>query len=198
MTGYEVSNICWRLMGRGKFKLDSYLNSKQKNFYEMLAKEFVKNGMDLDAVRNYIQATYNADPVNFSPFELLSDDAKERYERWKRECSTKAVYLEHVREGFNFIENYCIRNKITFKHYCSNFLKKHLREGKVDSAIVVYMKLIDRSKLGKLDKILLKKFLKEYNIVEFRIANPELNKLLSERSKEMVGLISQYKKYFAD
>lgn len=198
MTGYEVHCICWRLMGRGKQKLETYLESKHKNFYEMLAKEFVKDGMDIKAVRSYIQASYNADPVNFSPFELLSDEAKERYEKWKKECSSKAIYLEHVREGFNFIENYCIRNKITFNQYCSQFLKKHLREGKVDSAIVVYMNLIDKSKLGKLDKILLKKFLKEYNIVEVRINNPELNKLLSERSKEMIGLISQYKQYFTD
>lgn len=189
MTGYDVFCICRKVMKRRKVSLDKYVESNQKNFYETLARFFVKSGMNLKDVSCYVRRSYYNDPTNFQPFDLMDENAQKTYKKWKQTESSKALYFQHVNEGFDFIENFCIKNNLTLDQYKNKFLKKHIRQEKIDYSIPVYMKMIDRRKLNRIDKLLLKKFLEEYNIVQIRIENPEFETLLHKRSLEMRRLI---------
>lgn len=177
-------------MKRRVITFDQYKVSTKNGFYEKLARYFTKAGMNFDDVSCYIRRAFHNDPANFQPYDLMSEDAQEIFKKWKQTESSKAVYFQYVNEGFDFIENFCIKNKLTLEQYTNEFLKKHIRQGNVDYSIPIYMKLIDRRKLKKIDKLLLKKFLNQYNIVQIRINNnPEFEILLHERSLEMRRLI---------
>lgn len=190
MTGYEVRNICRSVMGRRKISIESHMQSDQVNYFESLADFFVDKGLSKNEIRKYIISNYRDDHVNFTPFNLMSDDAQQVYKKWKKNNFSKADYYQFINESFNFIENFCINKNITFKKYCRKYLKNHIREEKIDYSIPIYLNLIDIKKLNKLEKILLKKFIKEYNAIEFRIQNKIIKNILKTRSKEMLQMIS--------
>jgi hypothetical protein len=195
MTGYEVHCICMRIMQRRIVPLQNYLKSTASKYFEKLAKYFVSQGLNKDDVQNYIICTYKDDPISFSAYTLMSEKSKELFTNWKKELSTPALYLQHVSDGFNYIENFCLKHELSFEEYCNRFLIQHIRKNKVDFVIAVYMKLFNKDTLTKLEKILLKKYFKDYSIIELRIQDPELNTVLKQRSKEMMDMIRNYNTY---
>jgi len=194
MNGYKIYCMCRQILGRSKVSFKSFENSNDRNYYEYLADHFsIHEGFDKKQIRNYIKSVFRNDPKNFTPFDLLSEESKEIFNKWKKEQSSVGVYLNYINESFDFIENFCINNNITFNEYCLRYAKRHLREEKFDYTIAIYMKMIDRRKLKKVEKILLKKFLNEYNIVKIRTRNPKVRVILEKRSEEMLGTIERYR-----
>jgi hypothetical protein len=190
MTGYEIYCLCRFVMHRSKVKAESFEKSSDRSFYQMLADAMMRDlKLTKKEVYDYIKVNYCRNPNTFQPYELLTETCQEYYRKWLKEQSTVPLYLNFVNKSFTFIENFCLKNNIDFDEYKYKYSQKHLREEKIDGAVAVYLSFVDRRKLRKIDKLLLKKFLNEYNIIEQRIRKPELKTLLERRSKEMFSLI---------
>jgi len=189
ITGYLIYCKCNKLKKKYVLSFDKYLNCSYKNYFEAMAKLFIDRGLTEKDVDGYICCVYNNDVKGFDPFSLINEDNDKLYEEWEKNKSTVSLYLQHVKEGFDFIENYCIKNNLSFEDYCEQYIKSHVRENKVDEAIVVYMKLIDRRKLKRVEKILLRSFINNYDNVKLRILDKNLNALLKERSESMLKTI---------
>lgn len=192
MNGYDLYCYCRGLMGWNAPSVKSYTDSKEFGFYELLAKNFIENKhLNVEDIYNLIKVKYNKDPHTFNPYELLEDEVYEEFKKWRDTLSTKQLYFQAVTKSFKFIENYCINKNVSFEKYILTCAKKHIREEKIDYAVVSYLKLVDKSKLNKIEKIVLKKYLSQYNIIKYRLCNPELSTLLSHLYQEMKTLLQQ-------
>jgi hypothetical protein len=146
--------------------------------------------LDDNEIKNYIRAVYNNDPVNFDIYTIEREENLNIYKEWKKKSGTKLLYLQQVIDGIAFIENFCIQNNLDLKQYRDKYCMKHVREEKYDYSIPIYMKLIDIAKLNTVEKMLLKKFIKKYDIIINRIdSNKELSEVLSQRTKMLIEVL---------
>lgn len=179
-------------MGWKKPSLDAYLESKEKAFYESLHNYLIKKlNLTVDDVYNFLRINFNSNPNSFSAYSLIEEQAYEKYIEWKKKLSSKSLYFNEVKKSFTFIVNFCISNNITFENYKNKYSIKHIREEKIDYSVAVFLNLIDRRKLKKVEKIILKKYLTQYNIIYQRIFNPELNQILNDSFLEMTNLLKE-------
>jgi hypothetical protein len=157
--------------------------------------EYLTNKLKLSdkESKDFIRCNYAKDEDNFNPFSLINEDCLDIYNRWKVKATNKFLYYEDVLNGIRFIENFCIGRNISFDEYVQKFSAKHIRENKFDWAIAVYCNMVDVEGLKKVEKILLKKFLSQYNIIKQRLNNGELVNIINERILQMKHLLSQYK-----
>lgn len=193
MTGYEIYCYCRALIRRNRPSEESYNQSHVSSYYNMLS-EYLTNKLKLSDKdsKDFIRCNYAKDEDNFNPFSLINEDCLDIYNRWKVRNNNKFLYFEDVLNGIRFIENFCIGRNISFDEYVQKFSAKHIRENKFDWAIAVYCNMVDVKGLKKVEKILLKKFLSQYNIIKQRLNNGELVKLMNERILQMKHLLSQY------
>jgi len=193
MTGYELYSFYRQLVGWKATTLDNYLESKEFNFYESLKDFFVKiKKLNDDDIYDYIKLIYNKKLNTFSPYELMDNDIYELFENWKKTKSTKSLYHEEVVKSFLFIRNFCINKSVSFENYKIKYAIKHIREEKIDFCVAAYLKLIDKRKLKKIEKIILQKYLSQYNILMQRIDNnPELNTLLKSSFEDMSIILKE-------
>lgn len=190
MTGYDIYCFCRTLMRRTRVPIDHYLDCKEINFYETLSKYFINSRhLNVDDIYDLIRTNYNKSTVTFNPYNLMDDEVYEDFIKWKNTLSTTELYFNEVRKSFIFIQNFCINNNISFEKYITTRAKKHIRERKIDFAVASYLKVIDRRTLNKIEKITLKKYLSQYNIIKIRLSNPELSTLLSHLFQEMKTLL---------
>lgn len=193
MTGYEIYCFCRRVVGWNQPSLDTYLASSEKPYYEMLSNYILqRRNLTTEQTYEFIRAVFNADKATFDPFKLVTDEAWNAYMEWRKTLSTKGLYFEQIRKSFTLIENCCINNCIDLEQYKKEFALRHIRENKIDAAVAVHLQLVDIKKLTKVQKILLKSFLKEYNIIKIRLDTPELQQLLNELTMGMKNLLHQY------
>ncbi len=158
----------------------------------MLVLYFVRDrGLDKKAIANFMAANYSNDE-NFDIHDATSDVAWQVYTNWIKTKSTEALYYEEVKKSFMFIENMCINKNISLEEYKKAYAISHIREKKIDWAVAVHLKLIDKSKLKTVEKLLLKSFLTQYNIIINRLYNPKLSQLMSDLEDGMKRLLSEY------
>lgn len=191
ITGYFIYCTCRKVMGRTRVKLESFLGNSDKPFYEMMADLMKKDSFTAKEIQDYISVNYNKNPKAFQPYELLSEEYKKTYEKWKSEQSTVGKYLQFVKKSFDIIENICLKENLTLEQYKKKYALNHIKDGIIDGSVAVYLKLVDRNKLTRINKILLKKFLADYNVIQHRIKQPELKTLLKDRTEEMLSLITE-------
>lgn len=150
--------------------------------------------LNIPDIKKFINAVYCNNPAAFDPYKLTDLDIWETYIEWCKYKSTKALYFNEIKKSFVFIENFCINRSIDLRTYKANFARKHIREKKVDYAVAVHLQFVDIKKLHKVDKLLLKNFISQYNIVESRLSNPELNQLLISLTSDLTKLLQEYQK----
>lgn len=190
MTGYEIYKLCRSYQKRSCPSLDGYMNSKEFGYFELLSNWFVKEKhFPSSTVYDYINVVYNVDQENFDPYTLMEDKWDSIYVDWKKNRSTKALYLDTVKKSFIFITNFCIQKQISLDKYKKDYAIKHIREKLVDEAVAVYLALFDKKNLNKVQKILLQDILTKYNIIVVRIRDPELNSLLASSNQEMIKVL---------
>lgn len=190
MTGFEIYNLCRKLQKRRVLTLDQYLNCSEYGFYEMLSSWSVgTKNYSTTELRDYISVVYNYDTELFNPYSLMDQKWEEIYTEWRKTNSTKELYFDVVRRSFDFITNFCIKNNISFDKYKQDWAIRHIRDKKIDGAVAVYLKLVDKKSLSKVQRILLKKFLTEYNIIVVRITNQELNNILASSTQDMKRIL---------
>jgi len=190
MTGYEIYCYCRKLTNWSIPSIETYKNSKEYGFYEMLSNWSIKTKKySSEEMRNYILIVYNNDKVTFDPYDLMNDKWEALYTKWVKTKSTKNAYLNTVKESFNYITNFCLKKNISLDKYKAEWAAKHIRQELVDGAVAVYLKLIDKKSLKPIHKILLKKYLSEYNIIVVRIKDPTLNELLASSTEEMKRIL---------
>jgi hypothetical protein len=143
--------------------------------------------------KDFIRCNYVQDEDNFNPFSLINEECLDIYNRWKVKKSNKNLYYDDVLSGIRFIENFCIGRKISFNEYVNKFSAKHIRENKFDWTIAVHCNMVNVERLKKVEKILLKKFLSQYNIIKQRLNNGELVNIMNERILQMKQILSEYK-----
>ena len=195
MKGYEVYCYCRGLIGWTKPNIETYLESKEKEFFEMICDYFIQDKhLKTEDIHNFLKANYHNNPTLFDPYKLLSHEAWEVYIDWKTNKSTPELFFQQVRKSFDFITNFCINKNISFDEYVRTFGVKHVREKKVDWTVAVHLQLVDRQKINKVEKLLLKNFLKEYSIIESRLYNQELKQLLAVLTHDMKRLLEEMKK----
>jgi hypothetical protein len=179
-------------MGRNRPKFETFQASGEAGYFHMLADHF-KNVMKLEDhdIKNYIRANNNVNPQAFDPYILMSEECKNVYHEWKKTRSTKANYFSEVLAGISFIENFCIKNSIDFDTYRYKYSMKHVREKRFDWAIAVRCDFIDISRLKRVEKMLLKNYIDQYNIILRRLNNQDLANLIDERILEMKELLQE-------
>jgi ribosomal protein L22 len=120
----------------------------------------------------------------------MDDKWEEVVTEWKKTRSTKALYFDTVKKSFIFITNFCLKNNISLDKYKKDYAIRHIREKKVDEAVAVYLKFFEKSKLNKIQKILLQDYLSKYNNIVVRIRDPELDSILANSTQEMKNVLS--------
>lgn len=190
MNGYKIYLICRKLNGWNSPSIDTYNESKERGYYEMLYNWFIKtlNFSEIE-IRNYISVVFNYDKTNFDPYRLMDEKWMDEYIIWKKTKSSKYIYYETIKQSFIFITNFCIKKGISLDKYKSDYALRHVRDKKIDESVAVYLKFFEIKKLNKIQKILLKNFLSQYNIIVVRIKDPELNQLLADLTLEMKKVI---------
>lgn len=179
-------------MGRNKPKFDTFKAGPESGYFAMLADHFeTVLKLDDDQIKNFVRANYNVNPQVFDPYELMSEESKLAYHEWKKTRSTKATYFAEVLNGIRFIENFCLKKSINFDTYRYKYSMKHVREKRFDWAIAVRCEFIEISKLKSVEKMLLKNYLDQYNIISRRLNNQELAELIDSRILEMKELLSE-------
>jgi hypothetical protein len=193
MRGYDVYCICRSLRGWSSPDLDTYLKSSEKPFFELLCDYLIRvRQCNVQTIKDFLRANVSRDPLTFDPFKLLEEEAWTVYQDWRKTLSTKGLYFEEVRKSFEFIENFCINNGVNFDQYKKQYAHKHIREKKIDYAVVVHLNLVDIKKLKKVHKIILQNFVSQYNIIKNRLSNPELSELLSDLTNGMNKMLQSY------
>lgn len=193
MTGYEIYRLCRKLQKRNIPSEETYSGSKERGYYELLHEWSEKDKlMSSEDLQNYISVIYNADPVSFDPYTIMDEQWESKYIEWKKTRSTPARYFSTVRKSFDFITNFCISENISYDKYKRDWAAKHIRTNDIDGAVAVYLKLIDKRKLNKIQKLLLTSFLSQYNILVVRIQNPDLKLLLADLEQEMKRILEAY------
>jgi len=179
-------------MGRNRPKFETFKNGSEFGFYTILVDHF-KNVLKLDdtQIKKFIRCNYNKNPQSFDPYELMSEESKLNYHEWKKTRSTKSTYFSEVLNGIRFIENFCLKNDINFETYRYKYAMKHVREKRFDWAIAVHCKFIEISKLKRVEKMIFKNYLDQYNIISHRLNNRELVDLIDNRLSEMNELLSE-------
>lgn len=190
MTGYEIYGICrhlrhWKVPSYDTFKL-----SNESGYYNFLAEHLKLIDIEDKDVRSYIKANWLKNPDTFDPFSLSSEEAKKIYFEWKLKSSDKNIYFNEVIKSFNFIENFCLKNKINFSQYKSKYGMKHVRESKIDFAIAVFHNFIDINNLNHVEKLVFKNYFRQYNNIKIRLTNSELKNLIETKTQEMNDLLS--------
>jgi hypothetical protein len=195
MNGFEVYNKCRNVKGWNSVTPETYSNSECREYYNMLA-DYLNDDKRLsdENICNFIKANYNKNPSAFDPYNLINSEAFDVYAEWHKSLSTTALYLDHVRKSFHFIENFCINKSIDLDQYKKTYSARHVRENKIDYAVAVHLKFIDPKQLSKVEKILLKNFIKQYNIILIRLSNPELAHTLNVLTDGMKRVLQEYKK----
>lgn len=190
MTGYEIYCFCRNKLGRNSPSYDTYSNSSEYGYYEMLHNWFISaKKFPTKEIKQYIEFIYCDNKELFDPYSIMDEQWEEKYLEWKRTKSTKALYFETVKKSFIFMTNFCIKNCITFDKYKKVYAIKHVRQHYVDEAVAVYLQFFDKNKMSKIDKILLNNLLTKYNNIVVRIRDPELNKLLASSYQEMIKVL---------
>lgn len=190
MTGYDIYCICRKYLKRNVPALASYIDSSEYGYFEMLSQWFVEKGFMEQDTKNYINVIYNNSPETFDPYSIMDDKWEEVVTEWKKTRSTKALYFDTVKKSFIFITNFCLKNNISLDKYKKDYAIRHIREKKVDEAVAVYLKFFEKSKLNKIQKILLQDYLSKYNNIVVRIRDPELNTILANSAQEMKNVLS--------
>lgn len=188
MTGYEIYKMCRSFQHRRSPNYDTFVKSPEYNFYNSLAEWFTKKKkFTTQEVKDYLCVISNKSAAEFDPYDIIPNEQSwdEFYDIWKKTASSKSLYFEAVRNSFIFIQNFCIKRNISIDTYKRDWVIKHIRSGEVDSAVAIYLKLIEKSELSQVQKILLKHVLKQYNIILDRIRDSELNSLLAELKGDM-------------
>lgn len=182
--------MCRSLLGRNKPSLESFKNSSEYGYYSVLS-DHLENAMHLNEkeMKCFLRSVYNDNPSAFDPYNLMTEESKEIYHKWKKTKSSKAVYFQEVINGLCFIENFCIKNNISFDQYKYKYSIRHIREKRFDWAIAVYCNFVDKQKLKTVEKMLLKNYLDQYSVIKRRLLNPELSSLIEDRVKEMKQMI---------
>lgn len=191
MTPYDLYCFCRRMQQRNRPKYDTFEKSSEFGFMNMLH-DHLQNSMELDdkEIRNYIKSNFIEKGNTFDIYQLMSSESNEIYKQWKNKLSTKSKYFSEVLNGISFIENFCIKKSINFDQYCYKYAMKHVREKRFDWSISVYCNFIDIYKLKRVEKILLKNYIDQYNIISNRLNNLELRTLISERVEDMKNLLN--------
>lgn len=188
MDGYKLYCMCRTLMGRNRPSYDSFQSSNEFGFYSLLSDHLSKSFDDKE-IGIFLKANHVPNPDAFDPYKLMADECMTAYYEWKKKSSDKNIFFSEVVNGIAFIENFCIKNNITFEQYGYKYAAKHIREKKFDWTLAVYFKFIDITKLSRVEKMLLKTFISQYNIIERRLNNPELSNILDKRATEMKELL---------
>ena len=182
-------------MGWSRPAPETYAVSQERPYYDMLKDYLIQEKkLNVNDIKWFLKSNFHHDQDAFDPYKLTSEEAWDVYIEWCKTKSTKNLYFNEVRKSFAFIENFCINKSIDLKKYKLSYAAKHIREQKIDGAVAVHLKLIDRKKLSKVDKLLLKNYLSQYNILESRLSNPELSKLLTDLTQDMTKLLQEYHK----
>lgn len=194
MNGYDIYCFCRMMQGRNKPSLEVYLESKEKNYFEAVYEKFIKTlKLDVSSIYDYIKVNFEFNGANFNIYDLLDESCNEVYLNWKRTNSTKALYFDQVKRSFLFMQDFCINKNITFDNYKKKYAMRHIREHNIDYCVAYYLKLVDKDNLSSIEKIVLKKYLAQYNIIRHRICNTELKDLLNQLNSEMINLFKYFK-----
>jgi hypothetical protein len=192
MTGYDVYCYCRKLIGWNRPSIETYVASSEKQFFEMLRDYLVEDKKLLDdEIRSYINANYSKEGMTFDPYHLMNQESWDTYRKWKLTQSTVPLYFEEVKKTFDYITNVCINKNITLNEYKRLYACKHIREKIIDWSVAVHLQLIDKNKLSKVEKLLLKQFLKEYKLIEVRLSIKELNQLMEDLTFNMNRLLAE-------
>lgn len=193
MTGYELYRFCRSLRGWTSPEFETYLNSQSKGHYEKLSEYFIKTlRLDIKDIKQFIQLYYNKNPNTFNPHELFDECHVENYEKWKSTSSTKEQYYESIRKSFIFIENFCINNNTIFENYKKKYALKHVRENKIEYAVSIYLNLIDIKNLKSVEKIVLKKYLSQYNITMKRMSSSEMKEIMQLSYENLKNTLTEF------
>lgn len=192
MTGYEIYCQCRKLIGWNRPTIETYLESSEKQFFEMFKDYLIQDKKLTDKeIKDFLTANGHLSGRAFDPYHMLSQEAWDVYIKWKLTQSTVPLYFEQVRKTFDFITNLCINKNITFHDYRRLYASKHIREKTIDWSVAVHLQLIDRQKISRVDKLLLKQYLAEYKKIESRLSNKELNQLMVELTLNMKSLLDE-------
>lgn len=193
MTGYEIYCLCRKLLKRNIPSIETYSESKERGYYELLHEWSSKDKqLSSEDLRNYILVIYNENQTTFDPYTIMDSQWEETYIIWKKTKSTQSRYFDTVRRSFDYITNFCISENISYDKYKRDWAAKHIRTNDIDGAVAVYLKLIDKRKLNRIQKLLLKVFLSQYNILVVRIQNPDLKLLLADLEQEMKRILEAH------
>lgn len=194
MDAYDLYCYCRKIRGWNKPLKETFENSKEKGFFELLEKYFTEQIKLKDKdIKNYIICIYNINPDAFDPYTLPLEESKTHYYEWKNKYSTKEKYKNEIINGIIFIENFCLKNKLKLNDYVYKYSKKHIREERFDWSIPVCCKFIDNSKLSRVEKMLLKKYINQYIIIEHRLNNnKDLVELITNRMSEVDKVTKKY------
>lgn len=190
MTGYEIYRVCRTLKGWNTPLYSTFCESSESGYYNFLVEHFKLINIENKDIRSFIRANWIKNPDTFNPFSLTTEEAKQIYYDWKKKSGDKNIYFNEIIDGFQFIENFCIKNKINFEEYKSKYGKKHVRENKIDLAIAVFHNFIDNNNLNHVEKMLFKNYFRQYNNIQRRLLNSELMNLIETKTQEMNDLLN--------
>lgn len=190
MTGFEIYCFCRSaLQCRKAITYQQYIDGNEYGYFDGLSNYLIRQRkLDVHEIKDFIKCNYLEENGNL--YSLLSSTCWDRYIEWKKTESSIKIYYDTVWKSFKFIENFCIGKHINLDKYKSRWAAKHIREKKIDWAVAVYLKLIDIKNVKITEKILLKNFLTQYNILMHRISDQKLHTYLNNLENEMRGILS--------
>lgn len=193
MTGYDIYVYCRYINGWKKPELDTYLKSSEYTYFEALSRFFSNKKLDDDAIKKIIEINYKKNLNTFNYYDLMDESTYNDYLKWMQTLSSKNLYYETVKNSFDFIINFCIKNKLDFDTYKNKYGIKHVREKKIDYAVAYYLNLVDIDKLKISEKIILKKYISQIKVIKMRIVNDELKIILESKKNEMEEMFKYIK-----
>ena len=184
--------LCQQLQGRKYDKgKDYFLEQSYAKYFDEVAYKLTKLLRDSDKnVKNYIRICHINFADTFDPYKLLSEEYQDSFRVWLSQNRSKSDYIRKINESFDFIYNYCIKNKIqTLNEYTRIWGVSHLLSGKI-SENVAFAIGVHKNNLSKPEKMALeKKFLKHLKVIEERLIREKRIGMLIEEEKQKLEIL---------
>lgn len=186
MSSYDIYSFEFSRQKRKVPSFEYYEGCKEKPYFVSLYSYLTeKRELNNKQINLFLHVILEEKGDGFTIYEMMNDEIWDIWEKWYKSFGTLSLYYDQVKKSFTFIENFCINNNVTFEDYKKKHAAKHIREEKVESTVAVYLNLVDKKKITSVEKLLLKKFIKQYNLIKYRLYDEDLKLLLEDQSSKM-------------
>lgn len=171
MSPHNIFKICMACKGRAcNTDEDSFNESQHFGYFNMLSNYFKKQLKFTDKqVGQFIGVCAKLKESNFDPWQLHSSGYLEEFKEWYKVNRNKDAYINNVKESIVNIVKFCKVKKIkNLNDYVNTWGVTHYISGKLNDN-VAFMLGLHEVTMTKPEKFMLKKYLKNVQLIKERV-----------------------------